>query len=413
MNSIRMMRSLILTVLLVLQSGHAQLVVKGDLVHTMVDGQDPIRKGVVVCGADGKIVAVGKQGSIGIPVGAEVVEAKVVTPGIIDARSTVGLSGLLNLPRHDQEQTDHSGPVQPELRAFDAYNGRDPLVEWLRGLGVTTVHTGHAPGVLVAGQTMVVKTDVESIVSEEDMLRPMAMVAVTLGKSDGGGQVAGAPGTRAKSVAVLRSELVKARERIRKLENAEEGKEPAADLKLDTLVAVLRKESPLMIEAHRHQDITGALRLQKEFGFELVLVGASEAYLVIDEIKAADCPVLVHPTMARPFGDRRNMTFGLAAKLAEAGIPFAFQSGYEPYVPKTRVVLFEAGAAAAHGLSPRNSLAACTIRAAEILGLEGMIGSLEPGKHADLAMFSGDPLETVTRCSGVVINGKVRSSESR
>ncbi|MEP4077312.1 amidohydrolase family protein [Haloferula sp.] len=406
-----MIRSYFLAGLLLIETAAAQLVIKGELLHTMTGDLEPIKNGVVVCGADGKISAVGKQGEVELPEGAKVIEASVVTPGIIDARSSIGLSGLLNLPRHDQEQLDHTSPVQPELRAFDAYNGRDPLVKWVRDLGITTIHTGHAPGALVAGQTMVVKTDVASIVSPDDTLLPLAMVAVSLSKNQNNGQVSKAPGTRAKSMAVLRSELVKAREHARKAEDADAEKTPEPNLKLDILAAVLRKETPLLIQANRHHDITAAIRLQQEFGFDLVLEGASEAYLVLDEIKASGCPVLVHPTMARSFGDRRNMTFKMAAELHKAGIPFAFQSGFEAYVPKTRVVLFEAGAAAAHGLPPKQTLAACTIRPAEILGLADYIGSLEVGKDADLALFEGDPLETVTRCSGVVIGGKLRSSE--
>jgi imidazolonepropionase-like amidohydrolase len=404
------MKKILSTLLILTLTGPAmaQVVVKGDLVYTMTGDLKPIENGVVVCDAAGKITAVGKQGAVELPANAKVLEAAVVTPGIIDCRTTVGLSGILNLPRHDQEQADHGAPVQPELRAFDAYNGRDPLVSWLRNLGVTTVHTGHAPGALVAGQTMVLKTNVEDIVNDGDTLRPLSMVATTLGSTKG----SGSPGTRAKAIAMLRSELLKAQEHLKKVDEAEEGEEPDPDLKLDILTAALRGEVPLLIEAHRHHDISAALRLQQEFKFKLVLSGASEAYLLLDEIKAAGCPVIVHPTMARPFGNQRNLTFKMAALLQEAGIPFAFQSGYETYVPKVRVVLFEAAMAAAYGLTTEEALAGCTINAAKILGLDARLGSLEQGKDADLALFEGDPLETVTRCTGVLIDGEIQSSEA-
>ncbi|HWB04581.1 MAG TPA: amidohydrolase family protein [Verrucomicrobiales bacterium] len=182
---------------------------------------------------------------------------------------------------------------------------------------------------------------------------------------------------------------------------------------MESLGAVLKKEVPFFISADRHHDIAAALRLQTEFGFRLILDSAAEAYLLLDAIKAANVPVIVHPVMARATGDRENITFTLPAKLLAAGIPFALQSGYETYVPKTRVVLFEAAMAAAHGLTPQQALAAITIRPAEILGLQARLGSLSPGKDADLALYDGDPLETVTHCTGVIIDGKVVSEVKR
>lgn len=391
-----------------------QLVVKAEFLYPMTGDLAPIKNGVVVCGGDGKIMAVGRAGTVVIPPGARVIEAKVVTPGIIDAHATVGLSGILNSDRHDQEQLEKSAPIQPELRATDAYNGRDPLVRWVRELGVTTVHTGHAPGVLVAGQTMIIKTNVPSITGEADTIRPVAMVAATLG-ADGlaDAKKGKSPGTRSKAVAMLRGEFLKARAYRAKRQHDDPDKHPEPNLRLDVLAEVLDQKIPLLITAHRHHDITAALRLRREFDFELVLDGASEAYLLLDEIKEAGVSVIVHPTMARAYGDRQNMTFTLAAKLAQAGIPFAFQSGYEGYVPKTRVVLFEAGLAAAYGLRPEQALAHCTIRAAELLKIDRRVGSLVVGKDADLALFDGDPLETTTHCTGVIIDGQLVSEESR
>ena len=130
------------------------LVVKGATVHTMTG--EPLVNGVVVI-EDGKIVAVGPAGATEVPAGSRVVEAAVVTPGLIDAHSVVGLAGYLNQP-HDQDQLEGSSPVQPELRAIDAYNARERLIEWVRRFGVTTVHTGHGPGALVSGETMIAHT---------------------------------------------------------------------------------------------------------------------------------------------------------------------------------------------------------------------------------------------------------------
>lgn len=391
---------------------HGQIAVKADLLFTMTGDLKPIKNGVVLCGKDGKIRAVGPAAKIKIPNGFKTITAKVVTPGIIDAHSTVGLSGILNSPKHDQEQLEKSAPIQPELRAVDAYNGRDPLVKWLRDLGVTTVHTGHAPGTLMSGQLMVVKTNVPSITSIDDTLKPVSAVASTLGAK----ALSKSPGTRSKAIAMMRAEFLKAQARVLKIKEAEGDEEkeaPTPNLRLDVLVDLLNKQIPLLINAQRHQDIAAALRLQEEFGFKLILDGAAEAYLLLDEIKAAEVPVIIHPTMGRPYGDLENMTFTLAAKLHKAGIPFAFQSGYETYVPKTRVVHFEAAMAAAYGLPQEVALAACTIHSAKILGLDDKIGSLEKGKHADLALFDGDPLETTSHTTGVIINGEIVSSKAK
>src|SRR5687768_18504177 len=122
-----------------------QIAVRGETVYTMA-GQ-PISDGVVLI-RNGKIERVGSAQQVNIPSGYQTLRAKVVTPGLIDARTVVGLSGYLNQP-HDQMQLELSASIQPELRAIDAYNAQEKLVEWLRQYGVTTVQTGHAPGALM------------------------------------------------------------------------------------------------------------------------------------------------------------------------------------------------------------------------------------------------------------------------
>jgi imidazolonepropionase-like amidohydrolase len=123
--------------------------------------------------------------------------------------------------------------------------------------------------------------------------------------------------------------------------------------------------------------------------------------------------VIIHPTMYRAAGEMENLSMETASKLRQAGIPVALQSGYETYVPKSRVVLFEAGLAAANGLSMRDALATITIDAARILGIDRRVGSLEVGKDGDVAMFDGDPFEYTTHCTGTIINGRVVSETIR
>lgn len=354
---------------------------------------------------DGKIKSVGPAASVKIPAGVAVRRAKVATPGLVDAHSTVGFSGLLNQP-HDQDQLEGSAPLQPELRAGDAYNGRDPLVGWLRSLGVTTVHTGHGPGALISGQTFVVKSQaLESAAA----LVPEAMVAATLGEAARAKDPAKAPGTRAKQIAMLRGELVAAQDYETKSKTAEKGKEPSRNLRYDALLPVLHREIPLLVTAHRAQDLLSVLRLAQEFNLRIVLDGAAEAYLILDELKASGFPVILHPTMSRPYGEEENLSLETAARLRDKGIPFALQSGYESYVPKTRVVLWEAAMAAANGLGFEDALASITSSAARILGLGSRLGSLEPGKDGDVALFDGDPFEFTSHCIGTVIDGLVVS----
>ena len=136
---------------------------------------------------------------------------------------------------------------------------------------------------------------------------------------------------------------------------------------------------PLLVYANRTHDIMNALRLGKEFDIDIILDGATESYRVIEEIKAADVPVIVHPLMIRMYGERENAAFTTPAALADAGIHCALQTGYESYVPKVRVLVFEAGHAAAHGLGFNRALQACTLDAARLLGVQDRIGSIEPG----------------------------------
>ncbi len=274
----------------------AQVVIEGETVYTMAGPK--IDNGVVVI-KDGKISAIGKAGDVVVPPDFEVLRAKVVTPGLVDAHSTVGLSGILNVDQ-DQDQLEHSDPIQPQLRAVDAYNGSDELIEWIRGHGVTTVHTGHAAGELISGQTMITKTIGNTV--EENLLNGQCSVAATL-TSAARKSEAKSPGTRGKMISMLRDELIKAQQYVRKHQaaataddsaardsdadasDADEGdvkdsdekdKEqsgalPDRDLRLETLGQVLSGEIKLMITADRaghcqraslgrrirHQDLVG------------------------------------------------------------------------------------------------------------------------------------------------------------
>jgi imidazolonepropionase-like amidohydrolase len=380
-----------------------------------------IEDGTIVC-VDGKIKAVGKTAENNIPVDAKILKCEIVMPGMVDVRTCVGLSGILNI-KQDSDQLESSSPLQPELRAIDAYNPREELVEYIRSFGVTTVHTGHAPGELISGQTLIAKTIGNTI--EESLLIDGRAIAATLGE---GSTKAGkqSPGTRGKQMAMLRALLIEAQEYRSKLAKQTESKPDkgndankdkpaesiARNLKLEALVDVLAGKKALLITADRAQDIASAIRLADEFKIKLWLDSAADAHLMIPEIKAAAIAVLLHPSMARASGAKENLSFQTAAKLHAAGIPFAIQGGFEAYVPKVRVVLFEAAVAAAHGLSFDAAIESITISPAKILGIQDRVGSIEVGKDADLALFDGDPFEYTTHCVGVVINGQIVSKDN-
>jgi imidazolonepropionase-like amidohydrolase len=252
---------------------------------------------------------------------------------------------------------------------------------------------------------MIVKT--RDVLTPRDVLDSTAMLALTIGPEVAKTFAPKSPGSRPKGVALLREELVKAQEYARKRAAATPDKPVARDLNLDIMAQLLAGRIPALVTAETARDIETALRLRQEFGFRMVLDGAAESYLVLDQLKAAGVPVIIHPTMVRSAGDMQNATVETIGKLRGAGLQVALQSGYERYVPKTRVVLFEAAMAAAWGLPADQALASITIDAARILGVDQRVGSLETGKDGDLALFDGDPFEYVTHVCAVVMDGDV------
>ena len=387
-----------------------------------------IENGTVVC-VDGKIKAIGKTGEVAIPEKASIIQSEVAMPGMVDVRTCAGLSGILNVDQ-DSDHLESSSPLQPELRAIDAYNPREELVEYIRSFGVTTIHTGHAPGELMSGQTLIAKTIGNSI--EEALIVDGRAIAATLAEASSKSGKS-SPGTRGKQMAMLRTLFIEAQELQAKIDakanpkpaekseadsnkdsDKEKKPEPVArNLRLEAVMQVLAGKKALLITADRAQDIASAIRLAEEFKIKIWLDSAADAHLMIPQIKAAGISVLLHPSMARASGEKENQSFLTASKLQAAQIPFAIQGGFEAYVPKVRVVLFEAAIAAAHGLSYDAAIESITISPARILGIQDRVGSLEVGKDADLALYDGDPLEYTTHCVGVIINGKVVSTTKR
>ncbi|MEQ1500695.1 MAG: amidohydrolase family protein [Myxococcota bacterium] len=374
----------------------ADVVVTADTLWTGVG--PPIADGVVVV-RGATIAAVGPASTVAVPAGATVVHAVAVTPGFVDGLSVAGLTGPLNKP-FDQDHRQPGDPVVPELRAIDAYAPWDELVGWLRQHGVTTVNTGPSPGAPVGGTTLIAST----IAGPGYVVAADGMVVVTLGESSKdwpGAQ------TRMGDVAEVRQAFAAAREYRdrRKLPLADRAE---VDLGAEALVAALDRKRRVVIVAHRSDDLLAALRLRDEFGLDVILAGATEGYLVRDALAAAKVPVLVGPVMARQWsspGESHDGTFENAHLLDAVGVPIGLMSGYEDYVPKVRVIPFEAAIAAANGLGEDRAIAVATFGTASILGIADRKGSLAVGKDADLVLFDGDPLEVVTHTCKVMIAG--------
>jgi imidazolonepropionase-like amidohydrolase len=190
---------------------------------------------------------------------------------------------------------------------------------------------------------------------------------------------------------------------------------PERDLGNEALIELLEGKRTAVFVAERVPDLLTAMRIAEEFDLDIVLAGAGEAWRIPDTIREAGVPVIVGPVMGRSWSDDEghDRSFANAAILVDAGIPIAFSSGYESYVPKVRVVLWEAAIAATNGLGRDRTIEVLTLGAARILGIDDTTGSLEPGKAADLAVFDGDPFEYATHVCGVVVGGTVVSRDCR
>jgi len=380
----------------------AQVAIKAEMIYPV--SSTPIRDGVILI-KDGKIKSIGTAASISIPADYKIYAAKSVTPGLIDARTVIGMSGVLNISA-DQDQLEKSSPIQPELRAIDAYNPEERLVKTARELGITTMHTGHGIGALVSGQTIIVKT--KKGTTDQVTINPFCMLAMTIGPDVSGNF--SSPGTKAKQVSMIRTELLKAKDYLKKMSDKDSTKRPTYDLKMDALSKMQKGEIKAMITANRSVDIMNAIRLSKEFNFKLVIDGAAEAYLLINEIKEAKAEIILHPTMARNEDEMINMNRESATILTKAGIPVSIESGYESYVPKTRIILYEASVAVSYGMPFEEALKSITLNPSKLLGIDKRVGSLEIGKDADIVLYDGDPFEYTTKVCKVFIEGELVSS---
>ncbi len=371
---------------------------------------DPVRtksisNGVILI-ENGRIKAVGPASDVKVPDGWPVLTAAVATPGLIDAHTVVGLSGAANVGA-DQDQDEMSDPNQADLRVLDSFNPREPLLEFLCREGVTVVHAVPGRANVIAGQTGIFRTSGRT--AESMTLRFPAGLLVNLGEVPKSSYSNRPPTTRMGTAALLRTALMQARNHARKAAAAKsEDKRPPYNPKFEALNLALDGKVPVVFAAHRADDLCTALRLAKEFKLSPRLDLATEGYLVADCLAEAKAPVVVHPTMQRP-GSMETYHSQLcnAAVLADRHIPLAIGTGFEAYVPKTRVLRHEAAMAMVNGLGYDRALRAITLDAARILGIDKDRGSIETGKIADLVLFDGDPFEHATHVTHTLVEGRV------
>jgi imidazolonepropionase-like amidohydrolase len=371
-------------------------------IHTV--GKGTIEDGVILV-EDGKIKQVGLRTAFKLPADAPVLTAAVVTPGLIDTDTCVGTSGILNLPKADLDQDEMSDPNQADCRVLDSFNPNEALLEFVREQGVTVVHVMPGRANVIAGQTGVFRAIGST--AEKMAIKFPAGILVNLGEVPKTTYAGKLPGTRMGTANLVRTVFTSAQAHARKRAGAED-KRPAPNLKLEALEPALKGEIPVIFSAHRADDLLTALRLADELKLKAVLALGTEGYLIADQLLAAKVPVVVHPTMQRASTmETFNAFLGNAAFLADHKIPITIGTSFEGYVPKQRVLRYEAAMAAVSGLGFDRALKAITLDAAKLLGIDDRFGSIEIGKLADLVLYDGDPFEHSTHVTFTVIDGRV------
>lgn len=369
----------------------------------------PIRDGMIVV-EDGKVQQV--AAGLNVPQGIPVIDAReyVVMPGMISARSQVGISAnWIN-----ESSTDELfNPVAPELEVKHAVEPQDPLFSARRKMGVTTIQITPGNRNVIGGRGVTVKT--AGSVIDKMIVKDNSVMMVGLGsavKRDG--QM---PSTRMGSAALLRQTLIKARQYARKLENINEKEKEKGihprDLSMEALIPVIKGEMPVMFHCERQDDILTALRIADEFNLKAVLTGAAEAYQAVDEIRKQNVPVILE-SLFRGGGNIEDEDFTVKNPgiLSRAGIKINFTLGdYLAWYILLSLMgadpLEAAAFAHKNGMSQEAALRAVTIDAAEIIGCDDRVGSLKPGKDADIVIIRGHPFKTQSIPEAVFIDGNL------
>lgn len=388
--------------------------------------QGTLERGTVLI-ENGRIAAVGAD--VPIPPDAAVYDAtgKVVMPGLIDPHCHAGIfhNGISSRESDGNEMTD---PVTPHLRALDAVHPEDAFQELVEA-GVTTVLTGPGSANVIGGQWICVKTAPKPSIEEMILLEPAGM-KMALGENPKrvyGDMQKKMPGTRMGNAAVLRSALVEAQnymtrwqtyqddlsdyqEKVAAGETAKRPTPPDRNLKLEALSQVLptpgrRPALKCRIHAHRADDILTAIRIAEEFGLDFSIEHATEGYKIAHILAEKGIPVTAGPIFLSAVKyELKGINPKNPGLMHKAGVKVAIQTDEMIAV---KYLAINAALAVREGMPEEAALKAITITAAEIIGVADRVGSLEPGKDADIVVFSGHPFDYRTVAELVLVDGEV------
>ena len=365
-----------------------------------------IERGTIVIRGN-RIEAVGA--SVAVPAGAQVIDAKggEVYPGFIDARTTLGL----NEPGpRGFEDTGEMLEINASLKAQVAYQSDSDAIPVARVNGITTAAIVPNGG-LIGGQVAVMNLDGWSW--EEATLQPVAGVSFQFPPLVRGGGGGGGGGNndanrkyedlkKERDAKVRRVEDLIARARAYALVPAAER---TTDWNLAALVAVAERRQPMFVAASNEADIREAVAFADRAGIRMVITGGLESPLVAPLLKEKNIPVILGSVLTMPAREDAHhaATYKAAGELAQAGVTFAFGTGA---AANNRLIPYEAAISVAWGLDRDRALRAITLDAATILGVADRVGSLEPGKIANLFIATGDPMEMKTQFTHIFINGR-------
>lgn len=327
-----------------------------------------------------------------------------VMPGLIDAHCHVGITeekwGMVG-----EDCNERTCPLTPHLRALDAVNPMDAAFHDAVMAGITSLMTGPGSSNVVGGQSLFMK--VQGRCMDNMVVKAPAAMKIAFGENPKKdyGENGNTPGSRMAIAGLLREELQKARRYQLKKEKGEIAPEDE-DFRMECWLPVFRREIPLKAHVHRADDILTAIRIAKEFQLDMTLDHCTEGHLIADEIAESGFPAIVGPDLSsRSKIEIKNMSFKTAGVLERAGVKTAIMTDHP--VSLIRYLPLCAGLSVKQGLSLEGGLRAITIHAAQICRVDDRVGSLEPDKDADIAIFSGNPMETFTKTLYTIIDGEI------
>ena len=330
----------------------------------------------------------------------------VVSPGLIDPHTHVGLweEGYPESESSGNEMTD---PLTPQLRVLDAFHPFDQAFEDARSAGVTTIQILPGSANVLGGEGAVVKT-AGTVADFMVRLAPSGMKGA-FGENPKNvyKSLKKYPSTRMAVGACMREAFTETRNYRGKIQKAlEKGEEPERNLKYEALLRVLEGKVPLRIHAHRSDDIVTALRIAREFGVSCTLEHGTEGHLIASFLAERKVPVAYGPAItSRSKLELKNRSITNLLVMLRAGVPLSLTTDH-PVVPLENLLL-QGILLRQHGVPPLEVLKLLTVNPAAHLGLSHEIGSLEEGKRGDLVLWSGDPLDPLSRALVTVIDGEV------